>query len=127
ALTGRGPPGQSSARGGRFAFKAQHFPGPMMSKSLEDAAFYRSQRLLALNEVGGDPAAGGLSPRASHARMQARAATSPYGLTATATHDTKRGEDARTRLPSLAQLTDDWRRAAPQWHAAHGRLAPPGE
>ena len=70
----------------------------MMAKSLEDTAFYRHHRLLALNEVGGDPAAGALSIADFHERMKARATASPHGLTATATHDTKRGEDARARL-----------------------------
>ena len=42
----------------RFALKVQQFTGPMMAKSLEDTAFYRYHRLIALNEVGGNPAAG---------------------------------------------------------------------
>ena len=37
----------------------------MMAKSLEDTAFYRYHRLLALNEVGGDPAASGALGRRS--------------------------------------------------------------
>ena len=61
--------GHSIARVRRFAFKVQQFTGPMMAKSLEDTAFYRYHRLLALNEVGGNPAAGALSvaefPRAA--------------------------------------------------------------
>ncbi len=69
-----------------------------MAKSLEDTAFYRYHRLLALNEVGGDPAATALSADAFHGMMQARARDWPHGMTATATHDTKRGEDARARL-----------------------------
>ena len=73
----------SRARVRRFAFKVQQFTGPMMAKSLEDTAFYRYHRLLALNEVGGDPACGGVSVADFHDRMTARAASFPHGLTAT--------------------------------------------
>src|SRR5437660_6519057 len=97
-----GRPQHGKPRVRRFALKAQQFTGPMMAKSLEDTAFYRYQRLLALNEVGSYPATRGLSIAEFHTRMTARAATAPHGLTATATHDTKRGEDARARLLCLA-------------------------
>src|SRR5262249_32608888 len=56
----------SSPRVRRFTFKVQQFTGPMMAKSLEDTAFYRYARLLALNEVGNDPSAPALSPREFH-------------------------------------------------------------
>ena len=88
----------SAPRVRRFALKVQQFTGPVMAKSLEDTAFYRYHRLLALNEVGGDPAARGLPVDAFHAAMKLRAREWPHGMTATATHDTKRGEDARARL-----------------------------
>ena len=87
----------SAPRVRRFALKVQQFTGPMMAKSLEDTAFYRYHRLLALNEVGGDPAAKALSVEAFHGMMRTRAKEWPHGMTATATHDTKRGEDARAR------------------------------
>src|SRR5262249_16810016 len=64
-----------------------------------------------------------LSVRAFHARMQERAAVSPQGLTATATHDTKRGEDARMRVLALAELTEDWMRAVPEWQGFNDRFA----
>ena len=63
----------SAARVRRFALKVQQFTGPMMAKSLEDTAFYRYHRLLALNEVGGDPAAKALSVEAFHEMMRTRA------------------------------------------------------
>ncbi len=69
-----------------------------MAKSLEDTAFYRYHRLLAFNEVGGEPAAAALDVDGFHRKMVERASRWPHGLTATATHDTKRGEDARTRI-----------------------------
>jgi (1->4)-alpha-D-glucan 1-alpha-D-glucosylmutase len=99
----------------RFALKLQQFTGPMMAKSLEDTAFYRYHRLLALNEVGGDPAAQALSIDAFHDMMRTRAKEWPHGMTATATHDTKRGEDARARLLALAELPGEWASSVGRW------------
>ena len=99
----------------RFAMKVQQFTGPLMAKSLEDTAFYRYPRLLALNEVGGDPAATGLSVADFHGLMQARARDWPHGMTATATHDTKRGEDARARLMALSEIPGEWTSAVARW------------
>src|SRR5437868_7630023 len=86
-----------------------------MAKSLEDTAFYRYHRLLALNEVGGDPAARALPVEAFHAMMRTRAGEWPRGMTATATHDTKRGEDARARLLALAELPGEWASSVGRW------------
>jgi (1->4)-alpha-D-glucan 1-alpha-D-glucosylmutase len=105
----------SKQRVRRFALKVQQFTGPTMAKSLEDTAFYRYHRLLALNEVGGDPAAGALPLDLFHAMMQARAKEWPHGMTATATHDTKRGEDARARLMALAEIPGEWSFAVSRW------------
>jgi (1->4)-alpha-D-glucan 1-alpha-D-glucosylmutase len=121
-LIAKGRAGHSIARNRRFAFKVQQFTGPMMAKSLEDTALYRFHRLLALNEVGGDPAAGGLTVASFHERMQERAAKCPHGLTATATHDTKRGEDARARLIALSELADEWTRSVHQWRQLNAKL-----
>jgi (1->4)-alpha-D-glucan 1-alpha-D-glucosylmutase len=105
----------SKPRVRRFALKVQQFTGPTMAKSLEDTAFYRYHRLLALNEVGGDPAAKAMAPETFHAMMVERAKDWPHGMTATATHDTKRGEDARTRLLALAELPGEWTTAVGRW------------
>ncbi|WP_316201194.1 MULTISPECIES: malto-oligosyltrehalose synthase [unclassified Bradyrhizobium] len=99
----------------RFALKVQQLTGPMMAKSLEDTAFYRFHRLLALNEVGGDPAAHALAIADFHKLMRDRARHWPHGMTATATHDTKRGEDARTRLAAITELPNDWTSAMARW------------
>jgi (1->4)-alpha-D-glucan 1-alpha-D-glucosylmutase len=110
-----GRPPHSAPRVRRFALKLQQFTGPLMAKSLEDTAFYRFHRLLALNEVGGDPAAKALSVPDFHDMMQARAKDWPHGMTATATHDTKRGEDARARLMALTEIPHDWTSAVARW------------
>jgi (1->4)-alpha-D-glucan 1-alpha-D-glucosylmutase len=122
-LTAPSRVGYSSARVRSFALKVQQFTGPMMAKSLEDTAFYRYFRLLALNEVGGDPPAPGLSIAEFHRRMDAHTVNFPHGLTATATHDTKRGEDARTRVLAISELAEDWSRAVSSWHEINDHLA----
>ena len=114
--------GYSAPRARNFALKLQQFTGPLMAKSLEDTAFYRYPRLLALNEVGGEPADPALSVEGFH-REQARLRKDmPHGLTATATHDTKRGEDARMRILALAEIPDDWANAVAQWRALNAPL-----
>ena len=110
-----GRPPHSTPRVRRFALKVQQFTGPMMAKSLEDTTFYRYHRLLALNEVGGDPAAKSLSTNEFHGMMQARAKNWPLGMTATATHDTKRGEDARARIMALAEIPGEWTSTVARW------------
>jgi (1->4)-alpha-D-glucan 1-alpha-D-glucosylmutase len=105
----------SAPRVRRFALKVQQFTGPLMAKSLEDTTFYRYHRLLALNEVGGDPSAKALSVDGFHAMMQTRAREWPHGMTATATHDTKRGEDARARIMALAEIPGEWASTVARW------------
>jgi (1->4)-alpha-D-glucan 1-alpha-D-glucosylmutase len=122
----------SAPRVRRFALKVQQFTGPLVAKSLEDTAFYRYHRLLALNEVGGDPAAKALSVETFHQMMQTRAGEWPHGMTATATHDTKRGEDARARLIALTEIPGEWTSAVARWKvlnaphlAIEGRMRAP--
>jgi (1->4)-alpha-D-glucan 1-alpha-D-glucosylmutase len=114
-LVKQGRTAHGAPRVRRFALKVQQFTGPMLAKSLEDTAFYRYHRLLALNEVGGDPSANALTVDAFHAAMQERADQWPHGMTATATHDTKRGEDARTRILALAEMPGEWASAVARW------------
>jgi (1->4)-alpha-D-glucan 1-alpha-D-glucosylmutase len=114
-LIAPGRSGHSIRRVRRFAFKTQQFTGPMMAKSMEDTAFYRYHRLLALNEVGGDPTVGALPVHEFHRLLQARNESLPNGLTATATHDTKRGEDARARILALSEIADEWSEAVREW------------
>ena len=121
-LIGRGRGRHSAARVQRFARKVQQLTGPLMAKSLEDTAFYRYHRLIALNEVGGDPAAGAISVAAFHALMKARNAELPHGLTATATHDTKRGEDARARLLGLSEIPSEWAQTVAAWQVLNAPL-----
>ena len=52
------------------AMHFQQLTGPVMAKSLEDTAFYRYNRLVSLNEVGGEPDHFAISPSAFHHLMQ---------------------------------------------------------
>ena len=116
----------------RFRRRFQQLTGPVMAKSLEDTLFYRHVPLIALNEVGGDPGGFGIADHAFHTAMAERASTWPDAMTATATHDTKRGEDARARLLVLAEDTVGWAQvverfeeiAAPLLVPVGGRPAP---
>jgi (1->4)-alpha-D-glucan 1-alpha-D-glucosylmutase len=105
----------------RFAMKFQQYTAPVMAKSLEDTSFYRYPRMLALNEVGGDPRRFGTSLSAFHRTMRERAERTPYGLSTTATHDTKRGEDARLRIAALSELAPLGRRALLRLERANRR------
>jgi (1->4)-alpha-D-glucan 1-alpha-D-glucosylmutase len=112
----------SAPRVRNFALKLQQFTGPLMAKAMEDTAFYRYHRLLALNEVGGDPAVRELPLDEFHRRQRTRAEAAPDGLTATATHDTKRGEDARARILALSELAEDWDAAVQSWREQNAPL-----
>lgn len=97
------------------AMKVQQYTAPVQAKGVEDTAFYRWAPLASLNEVGGEPDRFGLLPAAFHARNAARHAHWPHAMLATATHDTKRGEDARLRLHALSELPRDWGRQLALW------------
>ena len=89
-----------------------------MAKGVEDTAFYRYVRLLALNDVGGDPSRFGIGVDAFHAANAERAARVPRNLLVSSTHDTKRSGDARARLCVLAGMADEWAAAVRRWREA---------
>ena len=99
----------------RFAMKVQQYSGPVMAKGLEDTAFYRFNRLVSLNEVGGHPDHFGVSVAAFHQANVERAKRWPHAMLGTPTHDTKRGEDTRARLHVLSEIPDDWERHIQTW------------
>lgn len=99
-----------------FRTRFQQLSGAVMAKAVEDTFFYRRGDYLAANEVGASPfwSPGGVGR--FHAMMQDRASQMPYGLSATSTHDTKRGEDARARLYVISEASDVWTAAMERWH-----------
>lgn len=94
--------------------RAAQLCAAVTAKGIEDTAFYRYTRLCALNEVGGDPGRFGVSLEEFHAANE-RAAARPLSLLATATHDTKWGEDVRARLCVLSEIPDEWGYVAARW------------
>jgi (1->4)-alpha-D-glucan 1-alpha-D-glucosylmutase len=98
----------------------QQLTGPVMAKGVEDTLFYRFTRLIALNEVGGDPGRFGISPEEFHSRCREVQADHPYTLLASTTHDTKRSEDVRARLLLLSEIPDQWAETVQRW-VAHNR------
>lgn len=100
-----------------FAMKFQQYTAPVQAKGVEDTAFYRYNVLLSLNEVGGDLGRFGVSIADFHQANVERQRDWPYSLLATATHDTKHGEDARMRLDVLSELPEEWEEAVFQWAA----------
>ena len=118
-LTGEMPVHSRPAAVRRAAMQFQQVTGPVMAKAMEDTAFYRYFRLLALNEVGGDPRRFGLSPAGLHHIMRERAEAWPQAMSTTGTHDTKRGEDARLRIAMLSEMPGKWGRSVTRWLRAN--------
>jgi len=99
----------------RCAMKFQQLSGPVMAKGLEDTAFYRFNRLISHNEVGGDPSCLSEPLEAFHAANAERLRLTPHTILATSTHDSKRGEDVRARLAVLAEIPADWSQCVQEW------------
>lgn len=115
-----------------FVMRFQQFTGPLMAKGMEDTVLYIVNRLLCLNEVGGQPDVFGMPGDKVHEVARARFRAWPNSMNATATHDAKRGEDARMRLAALSEIPDAWGRALRKFRQinarkkkkVHGRPAP---
>ncbi len=104
-----------------FVRRFQQTTGPIQAKGLEDTAFYRQYPLASLNEVGADPVRFGNTPGTFHAMNADRLKSWPGTLSTTATHDTKRGEDARIRINVLSEIPDEWKARLARWCRANGR------
>jgi len=111
----------------RFVLKFQQCTGPIMAKGLEDTTFYIYNRLVALNEVGGEPQRFGLSIESFHQKCQARLREFPHAMLATTTHDTKRGEDVRMRIAAISEVPDLWRKNLRRWRTLNLRAKRPIE
>jgi (1->4)-alpha-D-glucan 1-alpha-D-glucosylmutase len=98
-----------------FALRFQQLSSPVMAKGVEDTAFYRYYPLASLNEVGGDPSRFGVSVNAFHRRNLIRREMWPNSMSASSTHDTKRGEDVRARINVLSEIPGEWYRAIRRW------------
>ncbi|MBN9389656.1 MAG: malto-oligosyltrehalose synthase [Chloroflexi bacterium] len=115
-----------------FIMKFQQTTGPVIAKGLEDTAFYIYNRLIALNEVGGEPDQFGISQANFHRQQADRQRNWPFSILTTSTHDTKRSEDVRLRIDVLSEIPQEWRQALGRWtrfnkkhkKTVEGQLAP---
>src|SRR5215470_15422790 len=89
---------------------------------MEDTAFYRYNRLVSLNEVGGDPQRFGSSVAQFHEANAERAKSWPYAMLGTSTHDSKRSEDVRARIDVLTELPAEWRLHVARWRRLNRSL-----
>jgi (1->4)-alpha-D-glucan 1-alpha-D-glucosylmutase len=98
-----------------FVTRFQQTTPPVMAKGVEDTAFYRYARLLALNDVGGDPGRFGISIEDFHAGNLERAERFPHNLLVTQTHDTKRSGDVRARIGAISSMPEEWGARVRRW------------
>ncbi|RAW00930.1 malto-oligosyltrehalose synthase [Pseudochryseolinea flava] len=98
-----------------FLRRMMQFTGPLTAKGVEDTTFYIYSPLLSHDEVGDSPSTLGISIQKFHEKMHARQRFTPLSLNATATHDTKRGEDSRLRLNIISELPEEWQQKVAEW------------
>ena len=98
-----------------FVMRLQQLTGPLMAKGIEDTLFYVFNRLVSLNEVGGNPGKFGITLADFHNFNQEQSKAWAYKMNATATHDTKRGEDVRARLNVLSEIPEEWEKHVKSW------------
>ncbi|HEX8686157.1 MAG TPA: alpha-amylase family glycosyl hydrolase, partial [Pyrinomonadaceae bacterium] len=115
ALAAAGRPDLFDGAPAEFVSRFQQTSPPVTAKGIEDTAFYRYLRLLALNDVGGDPSRFGIAVADLHAANAERAARFPRNLLITQTHDTKRSGDVRARLGALTAMPGRWAAFVQEW------------
>jgi (1->4)-alpha-D-glucan 1-alpha-D-glucosylmutase len=115
---------EERGRWATFVMRWQQFTGPVMAKGVEDTSFYNYNRLISMNEVGGEPGRGSdFDPVAElHARNTTIARDWPHTMNATSTHDTKRAEDVRARINVLSEMPEEWEREVRRWSRANASL-----
>src|SRR5690606_30807933 len=111
----REPDSEYRQKAGIFFQRLMQFTGPVMAKGVEDTLMYTYNRFIAHNEVGDHPGQFGISVSEFHNAMQERQKRWPAALSATATHDTKRGEDVRSRLQIWSAWPQEWIRQVGVW------------
>jgi (1->4)-alpha-D-glucan 1-alpha-D-glucosylmutase len=107
-----------------LAVRFQQTSGPVVAKGVEDTLFYRFNRLVSLNEVGGDPSRFGMSLDEFHEYNRSAQERWPQAMLATSTHDTKRSDDVRARIGLLSEIPEAWAAAVDRWsqmNAKHKR------
>lgn len=102
-------------RARELVLRFQQYTGPLMAKGFEDTTLYTFNKLISLNEVGSDPFSLEMTVENFHQFLALRKATCPHTMNSTSTHDTKRGEDARTRINVISEIPDEWRGHVLRW------------
>ena len=105
-----------------FLKRLMQFTGPLTAKGVEDTTFYIYNPLISHDEVGDSPAPLGMSVQRFHEKMLSRQQSTPLSLNATATHDTKRGEDSRVRISVLSRIPDLWKDQVLKWFEINKRF-----
>ena len=126
ALTAAGRPELFDDAPEEFVTRFQQTSPPVTAKGIEDTAFYRYLRLLALNDVGGDPGRFGVSVEKFHEANELRASRVPRNLLVTQTHDTKRSGDVRARIGALSTIAEQWGEHVRHWYALTDELVQDG-
>lgn len=98
-----------------FIMRFQQITAPIVAKGIEDTAFYRYNPIISLNEVGGDPDQFGISTEQFHSRNITRLRDFPQSMLNTSTHDSKRSEDARSRISVLSEIPEEWFSVVKKW------------
>jgi (1->4)-alpha-D-glucan 1-alpha-D-glucosylmutase len=127
ALAAAGRPDLFEGAPEEFVSRFQQTSPPVTAKGIEDTAFYRYVRLLALNDVGGDPGRWGVSVDEFHAGNAERARRVPENLLVTQTHDTKRSGDARARIGALSAMAEGWATNVRRWYELTDELVVDGD
>lgn len=97
------------------ALRLQQLTGAATAKAVEDRLFYRTSRLVALQEVGGEPDLFAVAPAVAHTRFERWAREWPATMSTLSTHDTKRSGDVRARIAVLSQFAERWTREVARW------------
>lgn len=118
---GDNQPGEQRRNWLRFVMRWQQFTGPVTAKGVEDAAMYVYNRLVSLNEVGGEPDAAAVSVAEFHHHNRTRLKRHPHSMNATSTHDTKRSEDVRMRINVLSEIPALWAERLERWRRWNDR------
>lgn len=99
----------------RFAMRFQQYTGPVMAKGMEDTTLYRYNRLVSLNDVGGEPDRFGITVNDFHQKNKLRQSLWPHSMLNTSTHDSKRSEDVRARVNLLSEFPEEWETRLNHW------------
>jgi (1->4)-alpha-D-glucan 1-alpha-D-glucosylmutase len=122
----RGEDAHDAAAAAEAVRRFNQLAAPVAAKAVEDTAFYRYGRLLSRNDVGFSPRRFAMAPHEFHEANSKRQAAFPSSLLATATHDHKRGEDARTRLAVLSEIPERWEQEVRAWFEFNASVRPQG-